>query len=364
MTQTRRSFLGSAAALSAVSAVGLPKAAHAADPLGVALITPSPIADVGWSRSLATGLEAVKTQLGDGIKLTFLQNIAEGPDADRIMQKAVSDGNGVIVAGSFGYQNGALQLARRNPDVSVLHASGFKTAPNFSNFAARNYEGTYLMGMAAAALSKTGKLGAVSAFAIPELIASVNAFALGAQAVDPAAELSVIWVNTWFDPAKEQQAAEALISQGVDAMFSNAQDTPSVVAVCEKAGVYVCNLNSSMKAYAPTKYMGVVGTDWEPYFLSEIEAHLAGTFKGASHWLGIADKVIVPGDWSPDIPAEVMVRIEKAQAAIAAGELAPFDGPLLRADGTEAAPAGGSLPDDQIFSMDWQVKGVVTPLPN
>lgn len=358
---TRRQFLATTAA--ATAALGLPGIARAADPLGIALITPSPFGDVGWSHTLRLGLEGVQEKLGDKVKLTWLENIPEGPDADRIMQKAVTDGNKFIVAGSFGYMNGALQLARRFKDVSVIHASGYQVAPNFSNFAARYFQGTYLMGMAAASLTKSKKLGSVSAFAIPELITSINAFALGARAVDPEIEVSVVWVNSWFDPAKEQAAAKALISQGVDVIFSNAQDTPSVISVCEEAGVYAFNLNSSMKAYAPKKYLGVVGTDWTPYFLSEVEAHLAGTFKGAPHWLGMADKVVFTADWNPDIPAEAKAKIDATHDQIAAGTFSPFTGPIKKADGTEIVAAGAVIPDDQILGMDYHVDGVVTPLP-
>ncbi|TIY00206.1 MAG: BMP family ABC transporter substrate-binding protein, partial [Mesorhizobium sp.] len=236
--------------------------------------------------------EPVKAAYGDKVKVTIIENIQEGPDADRIMNKAVADGNKFLIAGSFGYQNGALQIARRNPDVTVLHASGFQVAPNFSPFAAQYSQGTYLMGMAAAALSKTGKLGSVSAFAIPELITSINAFTLGAQAVKPDVEVSVVWVNSWFDPAKEQEAAKALLAQKCDVIFSNAQDTPSVVAACEEAGIPAFNLNSSMKKYAPKTYLGCVATDWSPFFKASVDAHLAGTFKGANAFLGVGDKVV------------------------------------------------------------------------
>lgn len=363
MSLNRRRFLASTAAIGAVAGLGLPRAALAAEPLKMALIVPSPAADVGWSHTLAQGLEAVKAKLGEGATLTLIENIPEGPDFDRIMQKAVADGHTFIVAGSFGYQNGAFQIARRNPGISVLHASGYMVGPNFSNFAARYYQATYLMGMAAAALTKTKKLGSVSAFAIPELITSVNAFALGARAVDPEVQVSVVWVNTWFDPAKEQEAAKALLAQGNDVIFSNAQDTPSVVTACEEAGAYVFNLNSSMKKYAPTRYLGCVATDWSPYFEAEAEAHQAGTFKGAAHWLGMADKVVLIEDWSPDIPTEMKARIEATQAQILDGSFSPMQGPLKNAAGAEVVPAGQVLPDDKILAMDWHVEGVVTPLP-
>ncbi|WP_026793094.1 BMP family ABC transporter substrate-binding protein [Pleomorphomonas oryzae] len=359
---TRRNLIKSAALAGVATTVGS-RFAFAAEPLGIALVVPSPIGDVGWGHALKAALDPVKAAYGDAVKITVLENIAEGPDADRIMNKTVADGNKFLIAGSFGYQNGAMQIARRNPDVSVLHASGYMVAPNFSPFAARYYQGTYLMGMAAAALSKTGKLGSVSAFAIPELITSINAFTLGAQAVNPAIEVSVVWVNSWFDPAKEQEAAKALIAQGCDVIFSNAQDTPSVISLCEEAGVYAFNLNSSMKSYAPKTYLGCVATDWSPYFKAQVDAHLTGKFKGASAFLGVADKVVQTVDWNPAIPAETMKKISDIEAKIAAGSFSPFTGPITKADGSQGVAAGATMDDAAIVAMDWHVKGVTSPLP-
>lgn len=358
----RRTFLQTSALAALAAAIGA-RGALAQEPLGIALVLPSPLGDVGWSHTLAAGLDPVKAAYGDAVKITLLENIAEGPDADRIMNKAVADGNKFLIAGSFGYQNGAMQIARRDPSVTVLHASGFMVAPNFSPFAAKYFQGTYLLGMAAAALSKSGKLGSVSAFAIPELITSVNAFTLGAQAVNPDVEVSVVWVNTWFDPAKEQEAAKALIAQGCDVIFSNAQDTPSVISACEEAGVYAFNLNSSMKSYAPTKYLGCVATDWSPFFKASVDAHLAGNFVGASAFLGVADAVVEVVDWNADIPADVMARISETEARIADGSFNPFAGPITKADGSEGVAAGAAMGDAEIVAMDWHVKGVATPLP-
>ncbi|MCF1709355.1 BMP family ABC transporter substrate-binding protein [Tabrizicola sp. J26] len=357
----RRTFLQTTALGAIAAAIGA--RAHAAEPLGIALILPSPNGDVGWSHSLVAGLDPVKAAYGDAVKITIVENIPEGPDADRIMNKAVADGNKVLIAGSFGYQNGAMQIAKRDPSVTVLHASGFMVAPNFSPFAAKYFQGTYLMGMAAAALSKSGKLGSVSAFAIPELITSINAFTLGAQAVNPNIEVSVVWVNSWFDPAKEQEAAKALLAQGCDVIFSNAQDTPSVISVCEEAGVPSFNLNSSMKSYAPKTYLGCVATDWSPFFKASVDAHVAGTFQGANAFLGVADKVVEVVDWSPNVPADLMAKIKEVEATIADGSFSPFTGPITKADGSEGVAAGTTLTDDQIVAMDWHVKGVATPLP-
>ena len=360
---TRRTLMKAAAATGLAGALGGRIAFAADEPLGIALVVPSPIGDVGWGHALSASLEPIKAAYGDKVKVTVLENIMEGPDADRIMTKAVADGNKFLIAGSFGYQNGALQIARRDPSVTVLHASGYQVAPNFSPFAAKYFQGTYLLGMAAAALSKTGKLGSVSAFAIPELITSINAFALGAQAVKPDIEVSVVWVNSWFDPAKEQEAAKALIAQKCDVIFSNAQDTPSVISACEDAGVYAFNLNSSMKKYAEKTYLGCVATDWSPFFKASVDAHLAGSFKGANAFLGVADKVVQVVDWNPAVPADMMAKIKETEAKIADGSFSPFTGPITKADGTEAVAAGKTMTDPEIVAMDWHVKGVATPLP-
>ena len=281
----RRTFLKSS--LAATTALTLPASAMAADTLKMGVVLPSPEADVGWSHTLMEGVRSVQDAYGDKLEITVLENIAEGPDADRIANGLVGEGNTVLLLGSFGYQNGGIQIAKRRRDVSIIHASGFMTEPNFAPFTAKYWQGTYLMGMAAASLTKSKKLGCVGAFAIPELITSINAFMLGAKSVDPEIEMSVVWVNSWFDPASEQEAAKALISQDVDVIFSNAQDTPSVIAVAEEAGIYAWNLNSSMKAYAPKNYLGVVGTDWGPHFKRLVDSHVAGNFPGENFWLGM-----------------------------------------------------------------------------
>ncbi len=364
-TLNRRNFIAGASVATMVATLGArAQAATPDDPLIVTLVIPSPVADVGWGHALFEALETVKADYGDAMQLSVIENIFEGPDADRIMNKAVADGTKFLVAGSFGYQNGAMQIARRNPDVTVLHASGFMVAPNFSPFAAQYSQGTYLMGMAAAALSETGKLGSVSAFAIPELITSINAFTLGAQQINPDIEVSIVWLNSWFDPAKAQEATEALVAQGCDVLFSNAQDTPSVVAKAEELGVYSFNLNSSMKAYAPNTYLGCVLTDWSPFFRESIEAHLAGTFEGANAFLGVSDGVVKVVDWSPDIPEDVMARIMEVEAAIADGSFAPFTGPIIKADGSEGVADGVTMTDEEVIGMDWHVQGVTTPLPS
>ncbi|MEM1129011.1 MAG: BMP family ABC transporter substrate-binding protein [Pseudomonadota bacterium] len=361
-TINRRTLLQGSVAAS-IAAL-LPIRSTAQDVLKMGVVLPSPIADVGWSHTLMEGINAVAEAYGDQIEVTVLENIPEGPDADRIANGLVAEGNTVLLLGSFGYQNGGVQIARRRPDVSIIHASGFMTESNFSPFTAKYWQGTYLMGMAAASLTETKKLGCVGAFAIPELITSINAFMLGAQSVDPEIEMSVVWVNSWFDPASEQDAARALMSQDVDVIFSNAQDTPSVIATAEEAGVYAFNLNSSMKEYAPKTYLGVVGTDWGPHFKNLVDAHVAGSYPGENFWLGMEHDIVFTADWNPDIPAEKMAMIEERQAAIRDGSFVVFAGPLVDQEGTERYGDGVAMTDGEILSMDWHVAGVTTPLPS
>lgn len=341
----------------------LTQSAVSAETLDIGILLPSPIADVGWSKALVDGMDAVKAKYGDDVNLNIIENIQEGPDADRIMNKMVGDGNEFLLLGSFGYMNGGLKLAKRNPKRTFIHASGYKVEKNFSPFTAKYYEGAYLMGMAAAELTKTKKLGVVSAFAIPELISTINGFTLGARSIDPEITVDVIWINSWFDPAKAQDSAKALLANGADILFSNAQDTPSVVTVGEEGGAYVFNLNGSMKDYAPTRYLGVVKTDWAPFFVASVDAHMAGNFEGQNQWLGMKDKVVVVEDLSSDISAEMMDKIKAKEAEIASGAIHVYDGPLINQAGEEVIAAGATLEDGAILGMDWHVQGVNSPLP-
>lgn len=350
-------------AIAAIFSLVLLSSVTQAESLEIGLLLPSPVADVGWSKALSEGFEPVKAKYGDAVTLNIVENIPEGPNADRIMNKMVGDGNDFVLLGSFGYMNGGLKLAARNPEVSFLHASGYKTAANFTPFTAKYFEGSYLMGMAAAELTATKKLGVVAAFAIPELISTINGFALGARSIDPEITVDVIWINSWFDPAKAQASARALIAQGADVLFSNAQDTPSVVSVGEEEGAYVFNLNSSMKEYAPTKYLGVVKTDWSPFFMAYVDAHMAGTFVGKNEWLGMAEQVVVTEDWNADISPSMMTKIRAMEADLASGAKHVYDGPIFNQAGEQVVAAGERLDDGGILGINWHVQGINSPLP-
>ncbi len=332
--------------------------------LKIGFIMPSPVADVGWAHQLDEGRIAVEKEFGDRVKTTVVDSVPEGPDAARVMNQMVSDGANMLILGSFGYMNDGLKLARNNPDVAVLHASGFKQADNLGTFTARNYEGFYVAGMAAGMLTKSNTIGLVAAFAVPEVVADVNAITLAAQKENPDAVIKVIWLNSWFDPAKAQEAARALVSQGADVLFSLNQDTPSVVNVAEAEGVYVVNTSSDMSKYGPKSLLVSVTDDWSPYFVEEVRAKLDGKFKGSDFRGGLKLGTVKLVAWSKDLSAEQLEKLKATEAALASGEKHAFDGPITDQEGVERVAAGANLPDPDIFGMNWLVSGVTGSIPN
>lgn len=335
-----------------------------AQDLTIGYIYPSPVADVGWTAQLDEGRRAVEEAFGDRVASIVVESIPSGPDAARVMNQMVSDGAQFLMLGSFGYMNDGLRLAQQRPDVAMIHASGFQQTANFGTFTARNYEGFYLAGMAAGMLTESDVIGVVAAFAVPEVVAEVNALTLAAQEINPDAEVRVVWINTWFDPPRAQEAARALISQGADFLFSLHQDTPSVVAVAREEGVYVVNTGSDMSEYGGDALVASVVSNWGAYFVAQVGAHLDGTFTGADARGGLGDGTITVEAWTDDLTEEQMAQIMAQQAAFIDGTDHPFEGPLVDQDGTERVAAGAVLPDPEIFGMDWLVEGVGSTLPN
>lgn len=335
-----------------------------ADPMKIGFIYPSPIGDVGWAKQLDLGREALVKEFGDKIATRAVENVPEGPDASRVINQMISDGDKFIVLGSFGYFNDGLRLAKQFPDVSFIHASGFKQSKNFGTFTARNYEGFYLAGMAGASVTKSKIIGIVAAFAVPEVVAEVNAIALAVQKVNPEAKVKIVWVNTWFDPPKEQDAARALISQGADVIYSLHQDTPSVVNVAQAQKVFVVNTNSDMTSHGPDAVLASVTTDWSKYFIKEVGDKLAGQFNGTDFRGGLADGTVKVVAWNKAITDEQMAKIKDVEAQLESGRMHVFAGPLRDQSGKERAAAGANLPDPEIFGMNWLVEGLDGSLPN
>lgn len=347
-----------------LAAVAALAGAAAAEPVTIGFIYPAPVADVGWAKQLDLGREAVAEAFGDRVRTVAVENIPEGPDAGRVMNQMVTDGAKFVMLGSFGYMNDGLRLARQHPDVSFIHASGFKQTDNLGTFTARNYEGFYLAGLAAGMVTESNTIGIVAAFAVPEVIAEVNAIALAVRKVNPEASIRTVWLNTWFDPPKEQEAARALISQGADVLFSLHQDTPSVVNVAQAEGVRVVNTGSDMSSHGPDAVLASVVNDWTGYFVRSVSAALDGTFEGADERGGLADGTVSVVAWSDDLTEEQRAQIRQVEADLKSGAAHVFAGPLRDQSGQVRVGEGENLPDPEIFSMNWLVEGLSGSLPN
>lgn len=345
----------------AATAVALPAAAQ--DKLKIGFVYPSPVADVGWSAELNAGRMAIEDHFGDQVETFFVENVPEGPDAARIINQMAAQGADMIMLGSFGYMNDGLKLAEQRPDMTFIHASGYLLADNFSNFQSRNYESSYLVGMAAADVTETNTVGIVAAFAIPEVVGMINGFTLGVQQVNPDVTVKVVWLNSWFDPPKAQESARALMAQDADVIYSLYQDTPSVVTVAEEEEVWVINTSSDMKEYAPTWLLASQIADWSSFFIESTQATIDGTFEGKAFWGGMAEDTVGVKSWSTAISSETMAKIAAAEAAIRAGEFHPLTGPVMDQDGTQRLAAGEAIDDGAMAQIDWLVAGVETRIP-
>jgi len=337
--------------------------AVAQEKLKIGFVYPSPAGDVGWAHELDSGRQAIEEAFGDKVETIVVENIPEGPDAARIMNQFAAEGAKMIMLGSFGYMNDGLKLAKRNPDIKFIHASGYKLADNFGNFQTRNYESAYVAGMAAGFVTETKTIGMVAAYAIPEVVGIINAFTLGAQSTNPDITVKVVWLNSWFDPSKAQESARSLIAQQSDVIFSIYQDTPSVVTVAEEEGVFVVNTSSDMKKYAPEHLLVSMQISWADYFVKQTQAVLDGTFEGTAFWGGMADNAVSMESWSEQLSAEQIATLDAKVAEISAGEAHPFDGPIVDQTGNEIIAAGDVISDADLLGIAWLVKGVETKLP-
>ncbi len=351
------------AGMAVALATGISVGASAADKLKIGFIYPSPVGDVGWAYELDQGRKAIEETFGDTVEAVVVENVPEGPDAARIMNQMASSGAGMIMIGSFGYMNDGLKLAKQKPDINFIHASGYKTADNFGNFQTRNYESAYVAGMAAGYVTKTNTLGIVAAYPIPEVVGIINTFTLGAQRTNPDITVKVVWLNSWFDPSKAQESARSLISQQADVIFSLYQDTPSVVSVAEKEGVYVVNTSSDMKKYAPTKLLASMTISWKPHFIERVQSALDGKFKGGAYWGGMSDGAVSVSSLSDDLSADQKAELQKVIDEITSGDFHPMSGPIVDQDGAEKVAQGTSIADGDMLGINWLVKGVETRIP-
>jgi simple sugar transport system substrate-binding protein len=335
--------------------------AGAADKLKVGFIYVGPVGDHGWSYQHDRGRLALEEQLGDRVETVFIEKVSEGPDAERAITRLARQGAGLIFTTSFGFMEPTIKVAKRFPAVKFEHATGFKRADNVSTYSARFYEGRYIIGQIAGRLSKQGVAGYIASFPIPEVVRGINAFMLGAQSVNPQFKLKVVWVNSWFDPGKEADAAKVLIGQGAD-IISQHTDSTAPLQIAQEKGVMAFGQASDMKRFAPSTQLTAIIDDWAPYYLQRTRAVLDGTWRSADTWEGIATGMVRMADYA-NMPEGVAASARATEARLVSGELHAFQGPIYRQDGTLAVAQGERLDDGALLGMNWYVKGIDDKLP-
>ncbi|MBB5751269.1 BMP family ABC transporter substrate-binding protein [Prosthecomicrobium pneumaticum] len=349
-------------AAAAVLALGMGLGAAAAqDKLKVGFIYIGPKNDGGWTQRHDVGRQELEAALGDKVETTYVENVPEGQDAERAIERLARTGHKLIFTTSFGYMDPTLKVAAKFPDVKFEHATGYKTAPNVSTYNSKFHEGRYVIGQIAAKMSKTGQAGYIASFPIPEVVLGINAFLLGAQSVNPDFKLKVVWVNSWFDPGKEADAAKTLFDQGVDVITQHT-DSPAPLQIAEERGMHGFGQASDQIAFAPKAQYTSIIDNWGPYYIRRAQAVLDGTWTSGQVWGGFADGHVVLAPFT-NLPDDVVKMAEETEAKIKSGELNPFAGPIYKQDGTEFIPAGKVIDDGTLLGMNWYVKGVDDKLP-
>ncbi len=336
-------------------------AASAADKLKVGFIYIGPIGDHGWTYAHDQGRLAVEEALGDQVETVYVENVPEGPDAERAIERLARQGVGLIFTTSFGYMDPTIKVAKRFPDVKFEHATGYKQSENVASYNARFHEGRYVIGQIAAKMSKSGVAGYIASFPIPEVVMGINAFILGAQTVNPDFKLKVVWVNTWFDPGKEADAAKVLIGQGAD-IITQHTDSTAPLQIAEEQGVLGFGQASDMIHFAPKAQLTAIIDEWGPYYVERAQAVLDGTWESGDTWTGMAAGTVVMAPYT-SMPDDVAAAAAETAAAIASGELNPFAGPVYKQDGTLAVPEGEVMDDGTLAGINWYVQGVDDTLP-
>ena len=340
------------------AALFLPPAfAQTTPPLKVGFVYVAPLTEAGWVRQHEEGRKALQAALGDKVKTTYVENVPEGPDAERVIRDLAQQGHQLIFTPSFGYMEPTLKVARDFPGVKFESITGYKTAPNVATANARYYEGRYLAGIAAGRMTRSNVAGYVAGFPIPEVVQGINAFTLGMRSVNPKAVVKVVWLNNWFDPPRERDAAISLFDQGVDVIAFHTGSTAVMAAAQEREKMAVA-YHSDMRKIAPDAQIIAVTHQWGDYYTRRAKAVLDGRWKTGTVWGGVKEGMVRAGDFGPKVPKAVQEEVLARQKDIAAGKLRPFAWPIEDNEGKAVVAKGAALTDEQILSMNFLVSGV------
>ena len=333
------------------------------EPLKIAFAYVGPVGDGGWSFAHDNGRKAIDKEFGDKVKTSFVESVPESADAERVIRDMVSQGNKLIFGTTFGYMETMLKVAADNKDVKFEHATGYKQAENMRTYDSRTYEGAYMAGVIAGKMTKSNILGVVASVPIPEVIRNINSFTLGAQSSNPKIKTKVVWVNEWFAPPKETEAATSLINGGADVLFQNT-DSPAVLKTAEAKGKRAFGWDSDMTAYGPKAHLASAVINWGPYYIKATKEALDGTWTGGGHtWWGVKEGAIDLVSIADDVPAETKAKIDEVKKGLTDGSFAIWKGPIIDNTG-KVQVAKDTVADDKFLSgVNFFVKGVEGKVP-
>jgi simple sugar transport system substrate-binding protein len=357
----RRTLLSTAAALA--MGLGLPAAAQD-DPMKIGFIYVGPIGDGGWTYTHNEGRLAVEEHFGDAVETVYQESVPEGADAVRAMTQMALSGADMIFATSFGYMDQVLEVAEKFPEVKFEHATGYKRADNVSTYSARFYEGRAVIGHIAGRMTDTNVVGYIASYPIPEVIRGINSAYIHAKKANPDVEFRVVWAYTWFDPAKEADAATALIEQGADVILQHTDSTAPLAAAEAAGDVIGFGQASDMTEYKPSPRVSSILDIWGPYYIDRIQAAMDGTWESQDTWHGIGEGMVGIGEITDAVPAEVREEALALKESIASGEYHPFTGPINRQDGSPWLAEGETADDGTLLGMDFYVEGLTGEIPN
>ncbi|MCL4112261.1 UNVERIFIED_CONTAM: hypothetical protein GTU68_022755 [Idotea baltica] len=326
----------------------------------VGFVYVGPIGDHGWSYQHNQGRLALEKELG--VKTTYVESVPEGADAERVIRQLAADGNDVIFTTSFGYMNPTVKVAKKFPKIKFEHATGYKRAANVSTYSGRFYEGRAVLGTIAGKMTKTNTIGYIASFPIPEVIRGINSLTIAARKVNPDVKVKVVWVNTWFDPGKEGDAAKALIDQGAD-IITQHTDSPAPLQVAEKRGVYAFGQASDMKAFAPKAQLTSIIDNWDAYYIARVKAAMDGTWESMDTWAGIRPGMVEMAPYGDAVPEDVRKMADKVRDSIVDGSFHAFQGPIKNQKGEIVVKEGETIADGDLAKMAWYVEGVDGTIP-
>ncbi|APG46124.1 BMP family ABC transporter substrate-binding protein [Phaeobacter porticola] len=348
---------------SAAMALGLATSAMADDQTKVGFVYVGPVGDGGWTYEHDQGRKAVVEKFGDKVETVYVENVAEGPDAERVITQMALQGADLIFTTSFGYMDPTNNVAKKFPNVKFEHATGYKRADNVSTYSARFYEGRAVQGHIAGNLTESNIVGYIGSYPIPEVIRGINSAYLHAKKVNPDVEFKIVWAFTWFDPAKEADAAKVLIEQGADVILQHTDSTAPQAAAQAAGNVYTFGQASDMAEYAPKPRVSSIIDDWAPYYIARTQAVMDGSWESTDTWHGIGDGMVKIGEITDAVPADIKEEALALKASLADGSYHAFTGPIKKQDGSDWLAEGETADDGTLAGMNFFVEGIQGDIP-